>query len=136
VARGTWASLIFETKGAEEELSFLCRVQAGAATKRAADGARAATGASNKQGEKHPADKRKKERARRRRQAWEEKGGALQWQEQQQQEWTASQEQQSPVRVEQQPWQEQQLWTGAADIRRSNSRWSNSRGSSSTHQQE
>jgi hypothetical protein len=31
VARGTCARLIFETKGGEEELSFSCRVQAGAA---------------------------------------------------------------------------------------------------------
>ncbi len=39
VARGTWARLIFETMGGEEELSFLCRVPAGAATTRAAYGA-------------------------------------------------------------------------------------------------
>ncbi len=41
VARGIWARLIFETKGGEEELSFLCRVPVGASTTRAAYGARA-----------------------------------------------------------------------------------------------
>ncbi len=73
VARGTWARLIFETKGGEEELSFSCRVLAGAATSKAANEATAAPRASKKQGKKRPANKRRRERARRRRQAWEER---------------------------------------------------------------
>ena len=73
VARGTWARLIFETKGGEEELSFSCRVQAGAATSKAANEATAAPRASKKQGKKRPANERRRQRARRRRQAWEER---------------------------------------------------------------
>ena len=67
VARGTWARLIFETKGGEEELSFSCRVPAGAATTRAAygaradNGARAATQASKMQGTRRPAHERRRE---------------------------------------------------------------------------
>jgi hypothetical protein len=64
MARGTWARLCFETKGGEEELSFLCRV-GGAAT------STTAKGASKKQG--HPASERRREWARRRRKAWVEK---------------------------------------------------------------
>jgi hypothetical protein len=64
VARGPWAGLIFETKVGEEELSFSCRVQAGAATLKAAT---AAPRASKKQGKKRPANERRRERARRRR---------------------------------------------------------------------
>ncbi len=65
-ARGTWARLIFETKGGEEELSFSCRVQAGAATTKAANKATAAPRASKKHGKKRPANERRRERARRR----------------------------------------------------------------------
>jgi len=67
VARGTWAKLILETRGGEEEINFFCSPQPGAAATQAAE-------AFHKQAKKKcPANKRRRERAKRRREAWREK---------------------------------------------------------------
>jgi hypothetical protein len=61
VVRGTWARLVFETRGREEEFSFFSGSAIAAAE---------ATGVHRRQGKKHPTNERRKERARRRREAW------------------------------------------------------------------
>jgi hypothetical protein len=50
VARGTWARLIFETMGGEEELSFSCRVQAGEPPKSRVKSAQLMRGGGNRRG--------------------------------------------------------------------------------------
>ena len=64
VVRGTWARLVFETRGGEEEFSFFSGSAIAAAE---------AAGVHRRQGKKRPANERRKERARRRREAWVER---------------------------------------------------------------
>jgi hypothetical protein len=64
VVRGTWARLVFETRGGKEEFSFFSG---------SAIAAKEAAGVHRRQGKKSPANKRRKERARRRREAWLER---------------------------------------------------------------